>query len=165
MRLLLGMDGFFYLSFPGKQVYWMVAENGRFESMKQKKEREKEISQWPWISMLPFGILAGYWGDKEVRITAISEYGFQTRLAAPATAEQKNAPWELAFYDQKTASYQRILLRDATFLQEKEEDFDVVYTSPRNKKIIEMRYSTLPCNTASIFAGKWRTMMPLLQNR
>ena len=84
--------------------------------MKQKKEREKEISQWPWISMLPFGILAGYWGDKEVRITAISEYGFQTRLAAPATV------------DQKTASYQRILLRDATFLQEKEEDFDVVYT-------------------------------------
>ena len=128
MRLLLGMDGFFYLSFPGKQVYWMVAENGRFESMKQKKEREKEISQWPWISMLPFGILAGYWGDKEVRITAISEYGFQTRLAAPATVDQKNAPWELAFYDQKTASYQRILLRDATFLQEKEEDFDVVYT-------------------------------------
>lgn len=128
MRLLLGMDGFFYLSFPGKQVYWMVAENGRFESMKQKKEREKEISQWPWISMLPFGILAGYWGDKEVRITAISEYGFQTRLAAPATAEQKNAPWELAFYDQKTASYQRIFLRDVTFLQEKEEDFDVVYT-------------------------------------
>lgn len=128
MRLLPGMDGFFYLSFPGKQVYWMVSENGRFESMKQKKEREKEISQWPWISMLPFGILAGYWGDKEVRITAISEYGFQTRLATPATAEQKNAPWELAFYDQKTAAYQRILLRDATFLKEKEEDFDVVYT-------------------------------------
>lgn len=96
--------------------------------MKQKKEREKEISQWPWISMLPFGILAGYWGDKEVRITAISEYGFQTRLATPATAEQKNAPWELAFYDQKTASYQRILLRDATLLQEKEEDFDTIYT-------------------------------------
>lgn len=96
--------------------------------MKQKKEREKEISQWPWISMLPFGILAGYWGKREVRITAISEYGFQTRFAAPATAEQKNAPWELAFYDQKTASYQRILLRDATLLQEKEEDFDTIYT-------------------------------------
>lgn len=128
MRLLPGMDGFFYLSFPGKQVYWMVSENGRFESMKQKKEREKEISQWPWISMLPFGILAGYWGKREVRITAISEYGFQTRLATPATAEQKNAPWELAFYDQKTAAYQRILLRDAIFLKEKEEDFDVVYT-------------------------------------
>ena len=104
MRLLPGVGGFFYLSFPGKQVYWMVSENRRFESMKQKKEREKEISQWPWISMLPFGILAGYWGDKEVRITAISEYGFQTRLATPTTVEQKNAPWELAFYDQKTAS-------------------------------------------------------------
>ena len=103
-------------------------KHSRREMRKQKKEREKEISQWPWISMLPFGILAGYWGDKEVRITAISEYGFQTSLAAPAMAEQKNAPWELAFYDQKTASYQRILLRDATFLQEKEEDFDVVYT-------------------------------------
>ena len=98
VRLLPGVGGFFYLSFPGKQVYWMVSENRRFESMKQKKEREKEISQWPWISMLPFGILAGYWGDKEVRITAISEYGFQTRLATPTTVEQKNAPWELAFY-------------------------------------------------------------------
>ena len=128
VRLFLGVDGFFSLSFPEKQVYWRVSENGRVGAMKQKKEREKEISQWPWISMLPFGILAGYWGNKEVRITAISEYGFQTRLATPATAEQKNAPWELAFYDQKTASYQRILLRDATFLQEKEEDFDVVYT-------------------------------------
>ena len=111
--------------------------------------------------MLPFGILAGYWGDKEVRITAISEYGFQTRLAAPATVEQKNAPWELAFYDQKTASYQRILLRDATFLQ----ILMLFIPSPRNKKIIEMRYSTLPCNTASISAGKWRTMMPRLQKR
>ena len=128
VRLFLGVDGFFSLSFPEKQVYWRVSENGRVGAMKQKKEREKEISQWPWISMLPFGILAGYWGDKEVRITAISEYGFQTRLAAPAMAEQKNAPWELAFYDQKTASYQRILLRDATLLQEKEEDFDTGYT-------------------------------------
>ena len=128
MRLFLGVDGFFSLSFPEKQVYWRVSENGRVGAMKQKKEREKEISQWPWISMLPFGILAGYWGKREVRITAISEYGFQTRLAAPATAEQKNAPWELAFYDQKTASYQRILLRDATLLQEKEEDFDTIYT-------------------------------------
>ena len=115
--------------------------------------------------MLPFGILAGYWGDKEVRITAISEYGFQTRIAAPATVEQKNAPWELAFYDQKTASYQRIFLRDVTFLQEKEEDFDVVYTFATEQEDYQMRYSALPCNTASIFAGKWRTMMPRLQKR
>ena len=43
MRLLPGMEGVFYLRVPGKQVYWIVAENGRFESMKQKKEREKEI--------------------------------------------------------------------------------------------------------------------------
>ena len=110
--------------------------------MKQKKEREKEISQWPWISMLPFGILAGYWGDKEVRITAISEYGFQTRLAVPATAEQENAPWELAFYDQKTASYQRILLRDATLLQEKEEDFDL-YICDRPGRL--PKCGTAPC--------------------
>ena len=89
MRLLLGMDGFFYLSFPGKQVYWMVAENGRFESMKQKKEREKEISQWPWISMLPFGILAGYWGDKEVRITAISWLSDPPRGTGHSGAEKR----------------------------------------------------------------------------
>ena len=114
VRLLPGLDGFF-IEFSRKTGILEVSENGRVGAMKQKKEREKEISQWPWISMLPFGILAGYWGHKEVRITAISEYGFQTRLAMPATEEQKNAPWELAFYDQKTASYHRIMLHDATF--------------------------------------------------
>ena len=41
MRLLPGMDGFFYLSFPEKQVYWRVSENGRVGAMKQKKEQEK----------------------------------------------------------------------------------------------------------------------------
>ena len=106
----------------------MVSENGRVGAMKQKKRTGKKKSAnghgFPCCRSESWRIL----GDKEVRITAISEYGFQTRLAAPATVEQKNAPWELAFYDQKTASYQRILLRDATFLQEKEEDFDVVYT-------------------------------------
>ena len=41
VRLLPGVGGFFYLSFPGKQVYWMVSENGRVGAMKQKKERGK----------------------------------------------------------------------------------------------------------------------------
>ena len=41
MRLFLGVDGFFSLSFPEKQVYWRVSENGRVGAMKQKKEREK----------------------------------------------------------------------------------------------------------------------------
>lgn len=44
MRLLLGMDGFFYLSFPGKQVYWMVAENGRFESETEKRTGKRNQS-------------------------------------------------------------------------------------------------------------------------
>lgn len=109
----------------------------------------------------PGGIL----GKREVRITAISEYGFQTRLAAPATAEQKNAPWELAFYDQKTASYQRILLRDATLLQEKKRILIRFIHLRQTRKTTEMRYSALPCSTASISGGKWRTMMPRLQKR
>ena len=96
--------------------------------MEDGRTAKVNIDDWAFIPMIPFGLLAGYWGTMEVRITALAEEGFQTRLAAPATAEQKNAPWELAFYDQKTASYQRILLRDATLLQEKEEDFDTIYT-------------------------------------
>ncbi len=48
--------------------------------------------------MIPFGLLAGYWGDGS------ADYGnFGIRLSdpsrAPATAAQKNAPSELAFYD------------------------------------------------------------------
>ena len=88
--------------------------------MKQKKEREKEISQWPWISMLPFGILAGYWGTMEVRITALAEEGFQIRLAHPASEAQKQEPPELAFYDYHTASYHRLPICDARLVREKQ---------------------------------------------
>ena len=164
MRLFPGMDGF-YLSFPGKQVYWMVSGNGRFELMKQKKEREKEISQWPWISMLPFGILAGYWGDKEVRITAISEYGFQTRLATRLQLSRKmrRGNWHFTIRKQHPTSGFFFVMR--LFCRKKRKILMLFIPSLRNRKIIEMQYSTLPCNTASIFAGKWRTMMPPWQSR
>ncbi len=160
-----GLGWIFYLSFPEKQVYWMVSENGRVGAMKQKKEREKEISQWPWISMLPFGILAGYWGNKEVRITAISEYGFQTRLAHRPQLNRKThrGNWHFTIRKRHPTSGFFFVMR--LFCRKKRKILMLFIPSPRNKKIIEMRYSTLPCNTASIFAGKWRTMMPLLQNR
>ena len=87
----------------------------------------------------PGGIL----GDKEVRITAISEYGFQTRLATPTTVEQKNAPWELAFYDQKTALISGVLLRDATFCRKRGMILMLFIPSPRNRKIIKMTVQRL----------------------
>ena len=105
----------------------------------------------------------GILGHKEVRITAISEYGFQTRLAMPATEEQKNAPWELAFYDQKTASYHRIMLMMQLFTGEKRKILIGLYVWYRAGKLSKTRYSALPCSTVSISAGKSRTMMPLLQ--
>lgn len=96
--------------------------------MKDEKTAEGKIDDWAFIPMIPFGLLAGYWGTMEVRITALAEEGFQVRLAHPASEAQKREPLELAFYDYDTASYHRLPICDAHLVREKQEPFFTIYT-------------------------------------
>ena len=46
---------------------------------------ERDIT-WEWtdsaVEMIPFGLLAGFYGEKEIRITKLAEEGFCFRLCA-----------------------------------------------------------------------------------
>lgn len=96
--------------------------------MEDERTAETEIDNWAFIPMIPFGLLAGYWGAAEVRITAVAEEGFQIRLAHPAAETQKQEVIELAFYDYDTASYHRLSICDACVVREEQEPFFTVYT-------------------------------------
>ena len=88
--------------------------------MQDGRTAKVNIDDWAFIPMIPFGLLAGYWGTMEVRITALAEEGFQIRLAHPASEAQKQEPPELAFYDYHTASYHRLPICDARLVREKQ---------------------------------------------
>ncbi len=96
--------------------------------MENGRTAKVDIDDWAFIPMIPFGLLAGYWGTMEVRITALAEEGFQIRLAHPASETQKQEMLELAFYNYDTASYHRLLIRDACLMREKREEFFTIYT-------------------------------------
>ena len=96
--------------------------------MEDGRTAKENIDDWAFIPMIPFGLLAGYWGTMEVRITALAEEGFQIRLAHPAAEAQKQEMLELAFYDYDTASYHRLPICDARLVREKQEQFFTVYT-------------------------------------
>ena len=68
--------------------------------MKSENMKQRKLYGVP---MIPFGLLAGFVGEKEVRITELSEEGFAFR-----TAEQIQKPdcVRLCFYDLEKAQYE-----------------------------------------------------------
>ena len=70
---------------------------------------EREIN-WEWtdsaVEMIPFGLLAGFYGEKEIRITKLAEEGFCFRVASDIPKLQKTL--RLCFYDIKQDRYQEI---------------------------------------------------------
>ena len=58
--------------------------------------------------MIPFGLLAGFVGEKEVRITEISEEGFAFRTAKKIPGPEKI---RLCFYDLKKTDYEEMMIQ------------------------------------------------------
>ena len=112
--------------------------------MEDGRTAKVNIDDWAFIPMLPFGLLAGYWGTMEVRITALAEEGFQIRLAHPASEAQKQEPPELAFYDYHTASYHRLPICDARLVRENRSSFYSLYVYNRTGSIPQR--GTAPCD-------------------
>ena len=70
------------------------------ENMKQRK---------PYgVPMIPFGLLAGFVGKKEVRITELSEEGFAFRTAKKIPGPEKI---RLCFYDLKKTDYEEMTIQ------------------------------------------------------
>ncbi|MBU5482615.1 hypothetical protein [Blautia sp. MSJ-19] len=77
------------------------------------------------IHMIPFGLLAGFADDKEIRITELARNGFQFRTVQDMTDV---GSFRLCFYDDRKAAYREIFITDFILQKEQKEKFYTVYS-------------------------------------
>ena len=89
---------------------------------------EQEI-KWEWtdstVEMIPFGLLAGFYGEKEIRITKLAEDGFCFRSVEKFCSLEKS--FRLCFYDLKQGRYREIPVMPAAWRTEQKTEFFVSY--------------------------------------
>ena len=73
--------------------------------MKSENMKQRKLYGVP---MIPFGLLAGFVGKKEVRITELSEEGFAFRTAKKIPGPEKI---RLCFYDLKKTDYEEMTIQ------------------------------------------------------
>ena len=79
------------------------------------------------VSMLPFGLLAGFADQNEIRITELAENGFRFRMAKNEKNIENTESFRICFYDDEISDYREIILRE--FQMEKtEEKFYFTYS-------------------------------------
>ena len=75
--------------------------------------------------MIPFGLLAGFADDKEIRITELAENGFQFRTVWDPENIEK---FRICFYNDKKAVYHEISVTEFTIQEEWKEQFYTLYS-------------------------------------
>lgn len=89
---------------------------------------EKDIT-WEWtnraVEMIPFGLLAGFYGEKEIRITKLAEEGFCFRTASEIPELREKL--RLCFYNMKENRYQEVTVLPETWKVEEQADFFTGY--------------------------------------
>lgn len=89
---------------------------------------EQEI-KWEWtdstVEMIPFGLLAGFYGEKEIRITKLAEDGFCFRSVEKFCSLEKS--FHLCFYDLKQGRYREIPVMPAAWRTEQKTEFFISY--------------------------------------
>ena len=86
-------------------------------------------SVWEWldsaVEMIPFGLLAGFYGEKEIRITKMAEEGFCFRTISEIPQLQEKL--RLCFYDLKQNQYQEIPVTPDAWQMEAQTEFFTSY--------------------------------------
>lgn len=82
---------------------------------------------WDWINsaveMIPFGLLAGFYGEKEVRITKLAEEGFCFRVSVASEILKLQESLRLCFYNMKQSRYQEIAVTPDAWKVETQTNF------------------------------------------
>lgn len=94
------------------------------------EKREKNIRQLNGISMIPFGLLAGFMNEKEIRITELAEEGFRFRLPGKRERERSEdgIVFKVCFYDMEKSAYQEIIIDQYEMTESTETEFYTEYT-------------------------------------
>ena len=89
---------------------------------------EREIN-WEWtdsaVEMIPFGLLTGFYGKKEIRIIKLAEEGFCFRSAEKFCGLEKS--FRLCFYDLRQSRYREIPVIPVAWRTEQKTEFFTSY--------------------------------------
>ena len=91
----------------------------------------KEETNWKWVNsaveMIPFGLLAGFYGEEEIRITKLAEEGFCLRVSAASEITELRKKLRLCFYDMKQNRYQEVAVTPDDWKVEAQTEFFTSY--------------------------------------
>ena len=75
------------------------------------------------VSMIPFGLLAGFADQNEIRIIELAENGFRFRMAKNQKNIEKTERFRICFYDGEISDYREIILQKFHIEKPEEEQF------------------------------------------
>ena len=78
------------------------------------------------ISMIPFGLLAGFADDKEIRLIELAENGFKFRLQQEIADVGQ---FRICFYNSNDSAYREIQVKEFCIQKEQQEQFYTVYSA------------------------------------
>lgn len=86
---------------------------------------------WGWtkhaVEMIPFGLLAGFYGEKEIRITKLAEEGFCVRISAASKITKLQENFKLCFFEMKKNRYREITVTPELWKVETRTEFFISY--------------------------------------
>ena len=76
------------------------------------------------VSMIPFGLLAGFADQNEIRIIELAENGFRFRMVKDSERlTEKTKCFRICFYDDEISDYREIILQKFQIEKTGEEKF------------------------------------------
>ena len=80
------------------------------------------------VSMIPFGLLAGFADQNEIRIIELAENGFRFRMAKNQKNIENTESFRICFYDEEISDYREIILQKFHIEKPEEEKFYFTYS-------------------------------------
>ena len=80
------------------------------------------------VSMIPFGLLAGFADQNEIRIIELAENGFRFRMAKNQKNIENTERFRICFYDGEISDYREIILQKFHIEKPEEEKFYFTYS-------------------------------------
>ena len=80
------------------------------------------------VSMIPFGLLAGFADQNEIRIIELAENGFRFRMAKNQKNIENTESFRICFYDGEISDYREIILQKFHIEKPEEEKFYFTYS-------------------------------------
>ena len=74
------------------------------------------------VSMIPFGLLAGFADQNEIRIIELAENGFRFRMAKNQKNIENAESFRICFYDGEISDYREIILQKFYCMQSEAEE-------------------------------------------